>query len=493
MKTKIFQSFIIITAFTISCSEDYFDRYPLDNLTDAGFYSTKEELAYGVNDAYYSLKSAYSSYFDFGDLASDNAYNSKHNNTIAKISINESNVVADNTSLISVWSGSYRVISRANLVLTKMKDVTLEESVKKQFEGECKFLRALMYFNLVRIFGSVPLVLTDIISADEAFAIGQESADNIYNQIIKDLSDAKGLLPVKYSTNADIGRVTSLAAKTLLGKVYLTRHEYQKSYDILKEVIDANVHKLLSSYFSVFDAASPNNAEIIFAIQYARGYSPSLGNPFQTYHFPNEYVGKKPYLVVGNGNYMLTTSLVRSFEKSDTRFTAFVDSAKSINYPARTLFFSNKYIDLGQTLINDSGCDVPIMRYSDVLLMCAEAKTGLNLPAEALPFVSQVRSRAGLTTDNSIANSKTSMELAVEKERRVEFFSEAHRWFDLQRTGRLLTVMNAHFADGAKWAEEETGFNSTTVNSVQENELLFPIPQYQVELNPNKIKQNPGY
>jgi len=260
----------------------------------------------------------------------------------------------------------------------------------------------------------------------------------------------------------------------------------------LEDVIGSAKHRLLTNYFDVFDASKPNNAEIIFAVQYARGFSPSLANPFQGRHFPNEQIGSAAYLKSGSGELIMTTSLMRAFEKTDKRLV-YTDSLKSIANAPRYLYFSKKYIDLGQTTVSDSGSDLMILRYADVLLMCAEAKAGLNLPLEALPFITEVRTRAGLTTNASIAATKESMNLALEQERRIEFFSEGHRWFDLLRTGRLQIVMNAYFADGAKFPAEETGFGSPTISTVADFELLFPIPQYEVQLNPDKLKQNPGY
>jgi len=492
MKTKRVIGFIAIIFFTLSCTESYFNRYPLDALTEGSFYSTKEELDFGLNDAYASLKTAYNVYLSIGDLASDNAFNSKFNNSLDNISLNESNVVSTSGITSSLWNGCYQVISRSNIILDKMGKVTLTDALKNKFEGESKFLRGLMYFNLVRIFGKVPLVLTDIKTTQEAFAIGQETVDNIYVQIIKDLTDAATLLPTQYTVNADKGRATSLAAKTLLGKVYLTQKRYLDAFNILEEVRVTNIHRLLPNYFDVFSASNANNAEIIFAVQYARGFSPSLANPFQGRNFPNEQIGTAVYLKSGSGELMMTTELMRAFEKTDKRMI-YTDSLKSIASAPRYLYFSKKYIDLGQTTISDSGSDLMILRYADLLLMLAEAKAGLNLPLEALPFITEVRNRAGLLTNASIAATQESMNLAIEKERRVEFFSEGHRWFDLLRTGRLQTVMNAHFANGAKYPAEETGWGGPVVSTIADFELIFPIPQYEVQLNPGKLIQNPEY
>jgi hypothetical protein len=220
-----------------------------------------------------------------------------------------------------------------------------------------------------------------------------------------------------------------------------------------------------------------------------------MANPLMARHFPNEQIGTVPYLKSGSGEYLMTTSIIREIEDNDARWI-YVDSLPSVTWTPRYLYFSKKYTDLGQTTVTDSGSDLIILRYADVLLMMAEAKAELDLPLQALPFVEDVRDRAGLLTNSSIAATKQSMLLAIEHERRIEFFSEGHRWFDLLRTGRLQTVMDAHFANGAKYPAEETGYNvdaPTTFNKVENFELLFPIPYYQVQLNPDKLKQNTGY
>lgn len=492
METKRLIIFIVIIFFTVSCNESYFDIYPTDKLTEKGFYSSKEELAFGVNTEYQGLRTAYTKYEMIGDLPADDVFNIKYNNNFDNITLNESTVVSNNGVVSAIWSGAYTVISRTNLLLEKINDLALDTAITNNYVGESKFLRALMYFNLVRIFGSVPLVLTNLNTTQEAFSVGQETVDNIYIQIIQDLTDAINLLPVKYTKNADIGRATSLAAKTLLGKVYLTRGRYQDAFDILQSVIASGVYKLLGNYFDVFSASNPNNAEIIFAVQYARGFTPSMGNPFMRDNFPNESIGTTAYLKSGLGTCLLTTSFVRAFNKSDQR-SVYVDSLKSVLFAGRYLYFSSKYTDRGQTTSTDSGSDWMILRYADVLLMCAEAKAGLNLPLEALPFISQVRTRAGLTTDVAIAATKESMNLAIENERRFEFYTEGHRWFDLLRTGRLQTVMNTYFANGANFIAEESGWGNIPLNSITNNELLFPIPYFEIQLNPDKLKQNPGY
>lgn len=496
MKSNKIVTLVFAIILVSSCSESYFDKYPIDSLTETGFYTSKSNMEMALNDGYASLRDAYSQYLCVGDLASDNSYNTKFNNSSDNITINESNVQADNARLSVIWNGCYKVISRSNIITDKIGDVTMDDNLKNRYVGEAKFLRALMYFDLVRIFGSVPLVLNDLSTTAETYSYGQEPVDKIYEQIIRDLLDAESSLPVEYTVTSDIGRATSNAAKTLLGKVYLTRKDYQNAFNKLNDVVASGKCKLLNSYQSVFDASNANNSEIIFAVQYGRGFTPSLANPYQTRHFPNEQIGSLPYLKSGTGELMLTTALIRDFELNDQRKTM-LDSLPSIVSKPRYVYFSDKYRDKGQTTITDSGSDLIVLRYADVLLMCAEAKNELAKPTEALPYVTQVRSRATLSTDPTIAGSQLSMKLAIEHERNVEFFSEGHRWFDLLRTGRLVEVMNKHFktnyfsswTNGLALSQEETGKDCT----IEPKELIFPIPKFEVDLNPTKLEQNDGY
>jgi hypothetical protein len=128
-----------------------------------------------------------------------------------------------------------------------------------------------------------------------------------------------------------------------------------------------------------------------------------------------------------------------------------------------------------------------VLRYADIDLMYAEVQNELGNPTGAFTYLSAVRTRAGLTTDEGLKGNQTNMRIAIEAERRLELNCEGHRWFDLLRTGRLKEVMNAHFK--SKLSDDEIGSG----NSIEDYELIFPVPRYQVNLNPDKIKQNPGY
>lgn len=465
-----------------SCGKGFFEQYPRDVLSGGNFYTRPGDFEQGLNAAYANLTGNYRWWYVFGDMTSDDVYNWKRNNSSTMIQFNESNISADNSLLNDLWNSTYATIARCNIVIGRIGNITMDETLKKRYTGEAKFLRALIYFNLVRVFGDVPLVLTEVTQAQESFGFAREASDSVYAQIILDLKDAAATLPAAYTTNNDIGRATSIAARSLLGKVYLTRKQYPEAAAILQEVISSGIPALLPAYTDIFLPDNPNNREIIFAVQYARGFDPQLGSPFGNDVAPNEPVDK---VVVaagnGQGTFLITDDLTNAFTSADTRKRA-IDSATG----TRKYYFTKKYFDPAITKANDAGNDWIVLRYADVLLMAAEAYNELGQPQPALTYLNEVRHRAALSASGT--TEKTALRSAIALERRLELNCEGHRWFDLVRTGQAKTVMNAFF-EKYKADDDQTGKNS----AIQDNELIFPIPGFQVNLNPDKIKQNPGY
>jgi len=486
MKNKIIVLAILGVIFmNYSCSKSFINELPTDQITEETFLKNSKDFNMVLNAGYQSLRSAYLYIYLIGDVASDNAYTQKFSNFFDAILINESNVSADNVTLGSIWTGSYSVIAKTNLVLDKIDGINMDPTLKNSYKGEAKFLRSLMYFNLVRIYGGVPLVLTYLTKTEETFSYGRESVPNIYSQIIADLKDAEQWLPPSYSSNADIGRATSMAVKSLLGEIYLTQKKYSEASTVLSGVIGNPTIGLLPNYSDVFDALKSNNKEVIFAVQYASGFDPSQGNPWVGLAFPNQNIGTG-VVKIGSGHFLMTDDLDRAFETGDNR--KLMNNYDYVTGYWRRYVFTRKYYDKSNVLKVDAGNDWIIYRYADILLMYAEAQNELGKPDIALNFIKQVRTRAGLTTDDALGTDQNKMRLALEKERRVELNCEGHRWFDLLRTDRLIPVMNAHFSDPTL-DNDQIGSGS----SIKSSELIFPIPKFEVDLNPTKLTQNPGY
>ncbi len=465
-----------------SCGKGFFDQYPGDVLSGANFYTQPGDFEQGLNAAYSNLRNNYRWWYVFGDMTSDDVYNWKRNNSSTIIQFNESNVSADNSLLNDLWNNAYATIARSNIIIGRIQNITMDATLKQRYTGEAKFLRALIYFNLVRVFGDVPLVLTEVTQAQQSFDFAREAGDKVYAQIIQDLKDAAAALPDTYTKNNDIGRATSIAARSLLGKVYLTRKQYPEASAVLQEVIGSGIPALLPVYSDIFLPDNANNKEIIFAVQYARGFDPQQGSPFGNDVAPNEPVNK-PVVTAGNGQgtFLATDDLVQTFTSADTRKQA-IDSATG----TRKYYYTKKYFDPAMTKANDAGNDWIVLRYADVLLMAAEAYNEQGQITPALTYMNQVRHRAALNA--STTTDKVTLRAEIVVERRLELNCEGHRWFDLVRTGQVKTVMNAFF-EKYKTDDDQAGKSST----IQDNELIFPIPGFQVNLNPDKIKQNPGY
>lgn len=486
MYMKYLNKYILVIFISLAlggCRDSFFNQYPLDSFNEGSFYKKAGDFEQGLNAAYSSLRGVYNNWYVFGDIASDDAYDWKFNNNVDLITINQSEATSTNGQVSNLWNTGYNTIALANIIISRSAVVTYDDARKSRYVGEAKFIRALIYFDLVQVFGGVPLVIVEMKDPAESYNFSRETVDNVYAQIISDLKAAETSLPNAYTANSDIGRATNLAAKSLLAKVYLTQKKYTEAITKLNEVIVSTKYSLLPNYNNIFDPNKPTNSEIIFAIQYARGFDPVQGSPFGNYVAPNTPVDK--IVVVGGagaGFFHMTKDLANAFEIGDLRKTS-MDSAIG---STRKFYYTKKYFDPLMAKSYDAANDWIVMRYADILLMMAECQTKTGNPGAALPFLNQVRTRAGLSSSSTTDPGKLTFE--IEKERRIELYNEGHRWFDLVRTGRCKDVMNASFL---KYAGDldEVGSNS----SVSDYELLFPLPKFQVDLNPDKLKQNPGY
>ena len=461
-----------------SCNDKFLDLAPIAQANTNTFFKTPADMLNALNAAYGSLQSGgqYGTNYVYAEIPSDDTTPVLSGSVTDQDEFDKFYPRTTNPFLASRWTDSYRGIYRCNAVIDRITAVQMDETLKKRITGEAKFLRALMYFNLVRVFGDVPLVLKEITDPAEGYDFARSPVTEVYAQIIKDLSDAESVLPATY-TSADIGRATRGAAKGLLGKVYLTRKQYAEAAAKLKEVIDLGVYDLLPNYADVFKAANKNHKESIFDVQYKKG-TIGEGSGFGNAYAP-ENSGNLVIQFGGGGNNRPTPDLEKAYEPGDLRKDVSMSTGYTNASGVRVDYnYVKKYADVPQTNGN-SDDNWPVLRYADVLLMYAEALNETSKTAEALPYLNRIRKRAGLA-DKSIST-QADMRLALEQERRVELAFEGQRWFDLVRTGRALDVLKAKAATiGIK-------------TSLTENNLIFPIPQSQIDINPSKIKQNPGY
>lgn len=327
MKT-VYLTLLLCTGLLISsCSEDFLDLKPKTQLSVDDYFKTPEQFESAVNGAYSSLQEGnlYGNWYVLSEIPSDNTSNQLSGSVTDQDEFDKYYIRSTNPYIANFWNSSYMAINRINTVLNRIDGIKIDKSVGDRYKLECKFLRGLLYFNLVRVFGDVPLVLNEI-SISDSYAILRESKDKVYSQIIADLSEAESL-PASYSEDVNKGRATSGAAKALLGKVYLTMKNYKDAETKLAEVITSNRYSLLENtsgslningYAAVFNANNHNNSESVFDVQFKKGGFGEGSNFPNTFAPENSGTNVVPLGSTG-GNNLPGDDMINSYEPGDLR------------------------------------------------------------------------------------------------------------------------------------------------------------------------------
>lgn len=465
---------ILMSILGVSCS-DFLEVDPVSQESTNNFYSNPADFEIAINATYGVLQPIYANHmFRLGELRSDNTFlqGDPGGNRQAFANIDYFEVETTNGLLLDFWNTSYKGIANANTVIDRIGLIEFEDpELKSRILGEAYFLRALFHFNLSQVFGKVPVILEEITDPEQSNTHFRQTLEVVYAQIESDLLEAANLLPASYAAG-NAGRATTWAAKGLLGKVYLTQRKYSEAQLILLEVVNSDLFALEANYESIFDPSNKNGVESLFEIQFD-GSVIGEGSPFVNQFAPRFSTTLVPS-GIGEGNNQPTEDMVNAYETGDQRLEA---SLKTSFTDANGNLIESNYITkfFNGTSIPNQGIDnFPVLRYADILLMLTEAQFFQN--GSGIAFLNQVRNRAGL-------ENLTGIDLdAILQERRVELAFENYRWFDLVRTGMALAVMNDYLPT--------VGIGAT---SIQEFQLMYPIPQAQIDANPDVLDQNPGY
>lgn len=381
-------------------------------------------------------------------------------------------------SFLEVYNARYEGIYRANTALFYLEQLQINETLKNRLIGECKFLRALFYFDLVRCFGGVPIVTTKIdinnTQLINEVVFNRKSKQETYAQIEADLFDAMERLPQKsqYSPS-DLGRASQGAAQALLAKAYLYQDKWLEAFNMSGQVISSAQYSLLTEYKDVWREVGENKSESIYEVQAA------INNAIDKYSYVQAPRGTPD---LGWGFNSPSLSLVNAYEPNDVRKEAsilFSDMNLWDGFPASPGWTNPRYnyksyhSSIQETSNNDrerTGKNLRILKYSDILLINAEAALQLGNSSEALDKVNQIRVRANLPPLTFIT-----MDILL-NERRIEMAMEHERWFDLIRTGRALSAMAAN--------------GKTFIVGTHE---VFPIPQNEIISSGGLLLQNSGY
>ena len=353
---------------------------------------------------------------------------------------------ANDVSFKDIWNGRYDGIYRANNALFYLEQFQIDPQLRNRLIGEVKYLRALYYFDLVRCFGGVPIVTTQVDMSNTALidevVFTRRTAEETYAQIELDLTDAIALLPLRAAYgSADLGRASKGAAQGLLAKAYLYQNKYQQAYEAAGEVIASGQYGLLPNYADVWREVGENGVESVYEVQAV------VGKGLVDYTNVQGPRGTPDY---GWGFNVPSNNLINSYEPGDLRKDGTILTVGTTLWDGMVApsTWSNPYYNYkayqSQThetwnagYKSNSGKNLRILKYSDILLIRAEAGFHVGTVSETLALVNQLRVRAGLAERSSVTLEE------IWKERRWEMAMEHDRWFDLVRTGQAQSAMAA--------------------------------------------------
>lgn len=509
---------ILVILSLASCKKFLTETNP-NNVTLGSYFKSQNDFDLAVNGAYSQLRGLYNnkSAWIMGEMRSDNTHYDYKSSDQAVATVNRY-AVADflddkyNNQTPPKWNAGFNAISAANVIIDHIDDITLSDANRNAILGQVKFIRALVYFDLVRFYGGLPIYKHAPLTREETY-IPRSSVQEVYDLIIADATDAAAKLAAPAFPQT--GRATKGAALTLLGDVYLTLKKYDLAESALKQVT-AMGYTLFSNYGDAFQLVNKNGKESVFEIQFNTGLAvPQANTDASVYNFLPRMANTT--VVTGvNYNSIATTGgfntptqdLINAYETGDQRLDASIAMAEgtfnatddftatavvsSVNYtaPAGKVGrpFPRKFLH-AHTIGNQTNDDWPVYRYSEVLLLLAESLNQQGKSGEALPYLNAVRARAfGDASHDITTTDQAALQTAILKERRVELAFENKRWLDLVRTGNAITVMTAF---GIKQKAQYSYLQPGSYN-VTQNRLLFPIPNAEILLN-DKLTPNPGY
>jgi hypothetical protein len=485
---------VCLGALSLAGCDKFLQPNPTDVLAPENFYRSGADAIAAVNSVYAQTPWMYSFYFYESDVSSDDVLATAN---FGPDGHQLASYTFDPTlwSIDDAWTNAYVTINKANIVLDRVPPIVMDVTERNRVLGEAHYLRALMYFELVRMFGDVPLIEHEAKSVADA-RIPRSPASDVYALIMSDLQTAMTDLPASYS-GADLGRATSGAATSLLAKVYLNQNDYNNAAKYAGQVMSSGRYSLNARWLDNFKISDEFlNPESIFEINYgAPEDTPGVPGSIHTlFSLPSGFPGGDAY-----GLMLVNPELVALYASNDQRgygatymtspYTLADGRTATWGVPNGAAF--HKWIDEtnSKDMTARSWQQMPnnwiIQRYADVLLIYAEAVnsggTATNGTAEAA--LNLVRARAGIPVVSGLSASALTDSIRVE--RRREFAFEGQRWFDLSRWGILDAVIRAKTAQMQTLQPGETQVHGATSN-------LYPIPIGQINSN-SQLTQNAGW
>ena len=485
---------VIVTAFPFAGCKKFLDKDLQGTLTQQSFPVSPADALLAVNATYESVREwEYNTGgFPILDIMSDDAFKGSNPDDGASTvgPYDNFTITPTQSGLGNYWNALYVGVKRANVVIEKIPAIAMDETLKTRYIAEARFIRGLIYFDFVRAWGGVPLVTT----TTPPLKLPRASAEEVYTQIIQDLNFAVDNLPLRSEYQAtDAGRATSGAARALLARVYLFRHDFVNAEKYAMEVISSTQYGLEPVFTDANGVNGNTGIESVFEVGAIEVEGTGGGG--------NQYANTQGVRGTPNRGWGFnrpTIDLRNSFESGDPRYKGTVinlgdsiDGVKilgdgttpDITYDeegniTQIECYSRKVWVPGDNTITQFGHHRRLIRYSDVLLMAAEALNENSKPAEALIYLNLVRQRAreGNTSilPDITTTDQTELRTIIYEERRHELAMEGWRFWDLVRTGRASQVLGP------------LGF-------IAGRDELLPIPQSEIDISQGSLIQNPNW
>jgi tetratricopeptide (TPR) repeat protein len=518
---KIIITSVAAVMLIAGCKKDELNIKNPNTPTTGDFWKTADDAQKGVNAIYSTYHRPGLSRNEFFStiIRSDEGFSTSPNPTLIN-NFDVFNITNYNLwEITSLWQDCYVGIDRANQVLDNVPAIAMDETKKQQLLGEAKFMRGFFYYYLATYWANVPIMLHTPKPTD--FPPTSSQAD-VYAQAEKDFTDAAAALPVSYD-NANIGRATKGAAYGMLGKCYMQQRMWQQAQQALQYLVEGagkSTYNLVADYRSNFIETSENNNESVFEFQNAANPTdnhdddtdPRVDNLNYGTSIPPFFAPRPIGFTDGQARRWVVWEFLKEKTvdgKRDPRLPAtFIYDSTDIRGPEYTLVYGNVWDSLHYS--NDPGDPVGVatnhtvyfrkflddatmngevfhsgnnyryLRYADVLLLYAEALNAQGQTAQAYKYVDMVRQRAGLARLSDVMPGLSQQQFLdqLKHERLTELAGEGHRWEDLLRWADL----------GPQLAARDAGF----ANFVKGKHEYLPIPQFDLDINPN-LRQNPGY
>lgn len=494
MKNSIERILVLIVALlSLTGCEEYLEEDPRDVLAPESFFNSDQEARAAANGLYVPLYSGavYGSYgisrfYMYGaDVIEPSREGGGALNDINNYTLSEGR----DAGAREAWIEFYKIIQDANILIDRVSgNENISQAARDQYLGEALFLRSFAYYHLTNMFGDVPYY-RDNLSIEEVRSLGRHNKEQIRNDLVMDLQQAQELIP---AGNHSENRASKWAAATLMVKIHLIQENWEEARDKAIEIIEDSPHRLLDDYAAIFDPANPYNDEIIWSVNFVKDLNPTITTDLFTPRIRDEPKNSEEKQALqealaardegftGYGLAIPKCGFVDEFPTDDLRRPVNIAEEYlgfELNYPYMPKMWNLDQINSPR---QNHGENYIVFRLADVYLMAAEAENELNGPAGAYQYINRVRERAYEPDQPLSGLSREEFRQAIHDERKWELAGEGHRRMDLIRWGILLEVVK----NTRHCAYDPAG-------NIQPHHVLFPVPEEELELNPNLLESDP--